>query len=154
MELTSGCYQANMILMSSTLSPQIPRRPLGAVVAALLWLPVALLVIATGDPRGVALGAGGLLVSALVGSLLTDQAIASRGLGAWVALRFAGVSVLSGAFVFGLLFAVLAGHSPFDAVGFALFGLVFLGIPLVILGFNLALIWVAVVRRLLRPARE
>lgn len=126
----------------------------GAIAATLLWLPFALIVIITGDPRGVALGAGGFLVSPLVASMLTDQAVASRGLGAWVAIRFTVASVLAGAFVFGLFFAIISERSPLDAIGFGLIGLVVLGIPLVILGFNLALIWVAVVRRLLRPARE
>ena len=140
--------------MSSTLGSHASPRSLGAIAAAMLWLPVALLVVMTGDPRGVALGIGGLIVSPLVGWLLTDQAVASRGLGAYVALRFAGASVLTGAFVFGSLFALLSRHSSLDAIGFALIGPVFLGIPLVILGFNLALIWVAVVRRLLRPARQ
>lgn len=140
--------------MCSMLSPHVQPRWQGAIAATLLWLPFALIVIITGDPRGVALGAGGFLVSPLVASMLTDQAVASRGLGAWVAIRFTVASVLAGAFVFGLFFAIISERSPLDAIGFGLIGLVVLGIPLVILGFNLALIWVAVVRRLLRPARE
>lgn len=135
-----------MILMSSTFGRGMATHALGAIAAAFVWLPVAVLVIGPGDPMGVALGIAGLIVSPLVAILLTDRAVASHGLGAWVAIRFAFVSVFAGAFLFGLFFAAAAGHSLADAIGFGLLGLVFLGIPMFILGFNLALLWVAVVR--------
>jgi hypothetical protein len=48
------------------------------------------------------------------------------------------------------LFALLEGHSPLGAIGFGVIGLVFLGVPMFILGINLALLWVAIVRRLVR----
>jgi hypothetical protein len=124
---------------------------LGAVVAASLWSPLALLLLGgSDDPRGQALAFAGLVVSPLVGGLLTDRALTSGGLGAGVAFQFAVVSVLPGALLVGLLFALLDGHNPFFALGFAIVGLVFLGIPLLILGFKLALVWVAIVRWLLR----
>ena len=92
-------------------------------------------------------------MSPVVAALLTERAAASRGFGAAVAIQFATVSVLVGSLLSGVLFAILDGHDPGDAVGFALVGLLFLGIPLLILGVILALLWVTVVRWLLPSER-
>lgn len=123
-------------------------RLVGALTAALLWLPVALLLLAAADPRGQALALAGLVVSSAVGALLMPRAVASRGMAAGTAVLFAVIAVSAGAFLFGLLFAILDRRFPLDAIGFGLVGLLFLGIPMVILGTNLALVWVAIVRKL------
>src|SRR5215204_7085756 len=103
------------------------RRVVGALAAILMWLPLAVLMTSTEDSRGQALGVAGLAVSPVVAALLTERAAASRGFGAIVAIQFATISVLVGSLLWGLLFAILDGHDPDDAVGFALVGLVFLG---------------------------
>lgn len=141
-----------MLLMSSTLERRWMRpRFLGALVAALLWLPAVLLLLPTGDSRGQAFSLAGLVVSPLVGALLTPRAMASRGLGASTAVLFAVMSVAAGALLFGLLFAILEGLDPLNALGFGLVGLLFLGIPMLIGGTNLAMVWVALVCRLAYP---
>lgn len=137
-----------MVRMSSMLRSLAEHWQIGAFVAAALWSPVALVLLATNDPRGTALALAGLIVSPVVGVLLTPNAIASGGLGAGTAFQFAWMAVSSGAFVFGLLFALLDNHNPLAAVGVGLVGLLVLGIPMLILGTNLALGWVAIVRRI------
>lgn len=120
---------------------------MGALIAAALWTPVGFAFVATGDPRGTAVALAGLVTSPVVGALLSPNAVASRGMGAGTAILFSLIAVSAGGLVFGLSFAFLDQRSPFEAVGFALVSLIFLGIPMLILGTHLALVWVALVRR-------
>ena len=117
-----------------------------------IWTPVALLVFsrAADDPRGWALVVAGLLVTPIVGAFFGRRATDSRGLGAGTAALFSLTSVLAGALSFGLLVAILDGRNPIDAVGFGMVGIAFFGVPFLILGFNLGLIWVALTRRVKR----
>ena len=129
-------------------------RVIGALSAALLSIPVALMLLLTSAPddeRGLALGLAGFPVSAGVGWILAPRALATQGRGFGTAIGFAFMAVLVGGLVWGLLFAVLGGHDPEAALSFAIIGWLFLGIPMLILGVNLALLWIAVPRRGIRP---
>jgi hypothetical protein len=128
-------------------------RLIGALVATALWLPAALVFLAPSDPLGQAIGLAGLVVSPGVGALLAPRAAASRGMGAGTAILFAVLAVAIGPFAFGPFFSLLDGRpGPGEAMVTGFFGLIFLGIPMLILGTNLALLWVAIVRRLIRRA--
>lgn len=124
----------------------------GAMIAAGMWLPLAVLLLLTNDPRALALGIAGLIVTPVIGWWLALEAYRSSGLGARTALLFAVASVASGACLWGVLLAVLDREAGTDALGFAAVGLIFLGIPLLILGTLAALAWIPLVRRM-RPAR-
>lgn len=119
----------------------------GAAIAAALWLPLAALMASPQDPRGVALAMAGLCVAPIVGWLVALQARSSTGLGLRTALLFAGASVALGTPVWGLTFAVLDRHEVADALGFAAVGLIFLGVPVLMLGTLAALVWIPLVRR-------
>lgn len=122
-------------------------RKRGATIAAGLWLPVAALLLMSADPRAVALAVAGLIVAPANGWFLALQAHRSSGLGAATALSFAVASVASGACVWGLIFALMEGKQALDALVFAAVGLIFLGIPLLVLGTLGALAWIPLVRR-------
>lgn len=66
------------------------------------------------------------------------------------AARFAGLSVLLGSFAWSALTAWLEGGSDESVIPVAIIGIVVLGIPIAILGFNLALLWALLLRRVLR----
>ncbi len=125
---------------------------LGAVVAAALWAPMSalLILLAPNDRVGWALSIAGLIVSPLVGAILAPEAVATRGRGAWIAALFSLMAVPGGAFAFGLVLAILTGFGPDAAISAATLGLLLLGIPFATFGFHLALVWVAIVRRLSR----
>jgi hypothetical protein len=127
------------------------------MMAALVWLPIGALLLLAGasdDDRGRALVIAGLPVSAAVGWILAPRAMTTQGLGFGTAIRFAFLAVLVGGLLWGVLFALISGQAADDAVSFAIIGWIFLGIPMVILGVNLALVWIAVLRRVLRAAGQ
>jgi hypothetical protein len=115
----------------------------GALIAATLWFPVGLLLLllATADPLPIAVGVSGFVVTPLVGGILAPRAAAKHYRGSGVPALFAMVAVGLGAAIFGLLVAVLEGRPLVDGLGFAVVGLIFLGVPFLILGFLLARIW-------------
>ncbi len=78
---------------------------------------------------------------------------AAPGLPYGVAGSFTTVAVLSGSVLWALLFVILDGHTAADTLGFAAVGLAFMGLPLLLLGFNLALAWTMVVGRIAAPPR-
>lgn len=130
-------------------------RLVGAGVAAVLWLPAFLLLAVSLDPMAVALVWAGFIVAPIVGGLLAPRAAASRGLGAGTAIRFALLSVVLGATLWGVFAAVQMRSNPLEGLIFALLGLLFLGIPMLILGVNLSLVWIALLRRILKgPAQS
>ncbi len=115
-----------------------------------MWLPLALIAVSPreADVRYAALGIAGLLVSSIVGAILGPIAVCSSGMPYRVASLFALTAVLVGSVVWGALFTVLTSGNVGDTLGFAVVGLIVLGIPLLILAFNLALLWAVLVRRL------
>jgi hypothetical protein len=119
----------------------------GAATAAGLWLPLAVVLGRSADPRGVALAIAGLVASPVIGWVLAFQARRSTGLGFRTAGLFAVAAVAVGACLWGLTFAVIDGRDAADAFGFAAVGLIFMGIPLVIMGTLLALAWIPLVKR-------
>jgi hypothetical protein len=86
-------------------------------------------------------GVSGFVVTPLVGGILAPRAAAKHYRGSGVPALFAMVAVGLGAAIFGLLVAVLEGRPLVDGLGFAVVGLIFLGVPFLILGFLLARIW-------------
>ncbi len=126
-----------------------PRR-VGACAALVLWVPIALaFLLSTRDPdvRYVALGIAGAIMSSLIGWWLGPTAARSSGIPYALATAFASVAVLGGSVLWAALFVIFDRQKPADTLGFALVGLIFLGIPLLAVGFNLALLWAAIVRR-------
>jgi hypothetical protein len=140
----------------SALAPTLRSRLLGAIVAVALWAPTTLLFTAgKPDEAAVDLIVAGFPVSAGVGALLGPRASASRGMAYGIAAQFALLAVLVGSLAFALPYALFHpdGHSFLGSLfGYALIGLFFMGLPLLILGFNLALLWAAIVRRIARRA--
>ena len=128
-------------------------RFIGGLVAAALWLPAALLLWWTGDVRGQALAFAGLVTSPTVGVVLGPLALVSQDMGAATAILFSVIAVPIGAFAFGTICAILEGRDLLDGIAFGFAGLLVLGLPMLILGINLALVWIVVVRRLASPTR-
>ncbi len=122
------------------------------MIAAFLWSPLALLLVGTGDVRGYALAGAGF-VSPAIALFLANRARRTGGLGVLLAAEFALLAVLIGVVAFGIAFAVLEGRPPTDGVAYAAVALLFLGLPMLVLGFLLALVWVALVRRLREDPR-
>jgi len=123
---------------------------LGAVVAAALWTPTALLFGAVKpEGAGTNLIVAGFPVSAATGALLARRAAMSQGMDYRLPAQFAVLAVVVGSVAFSLPHALFRSEcSPFVGAlfGYALLGLLVMGLPLLILGFNLALLWAAIVR--------
>lgn len=144
-DLTPRTNRGNVLHVSSTLKSV---RVTGALTAGVLWAPLALLLILSGGASGHALAIAGLVMTTLVGWVLAPQAARSRGLGVSTAVTFSVLAVSSGAFLYGLLFALIKRLEPITAVGFGMLGLLVLGLPLTIIGVKLAIVWTVVVRKL------
>lgn len=125
-------------------------RVAGALTAALVWAPFAALALLSSplDPRGAALGFAGLIVSPAVGYVLGPAAAISSGMATRLAWLFALLAVCAGSVVWSVLFVLLDRQSLGDTFGFAAVGLIFLGLPLLLLGFVLAFVWTTTVRRI------
>lgn len=134
--------------------PRVRTRLLGAIVAVLLWTPATLLFAAAKpDEVAIALIVAGFPVSGGVGALLAPAAVQSGGMAYRVAVRFAALAVLIGAFVWALLIALLHPENQSflgAVVGYAVLGLLVMGLPLLLFGFNAALLWTAIVRGVAR----
>lgn len=134
------------------LSPTVRSRLRGAIVAVALWAPTTLL-FASGKPDETAIDlvVASFPVSAGIGALRAPAAARSRGMAHRAAAQFAVLSVIVGSLTWALPYALFhpEDHSFVGALrGYAAIGLLFMGLPLLMLGFNLALLWAAIVRQI------
>jgi hypothetical protein len=124
-------------------------RAIGAALAFAMWAPFAVVFVATARTSAdafLSLVLAGFLVCPVVAALLAPMAARTVGLAYRVAVLFAIGAVALGSIVQALLFALVAGLNPADVPGLAVVGLIFMGLPLLLIGFNLALAWTAFLR--------
>lgn len=136
--------------------PTSDLRVRGAAIAFGLWLPFAAPMVGMGGVNlssAVALAVIGMLVAPAAAWRLAPRALVGGGLGASTAITFAVQTVVAGAFLYGLFLSVTSGQGLHTAIATGAVALIVMGIPMLILGTKLALLWVAIVRRYGRPAR-